>query len=79
MNKQPPGTVYPRERLREKPRATVQQVQEKISQLPGASLGGYMPLRGDFDVSCGWFIICATHTHETQLLPRLLLPRLLPR
>ena len=56
----PPGTAYPRERLREKPRATVQQVTEKINKLPGAALGGYMPLRGDFDVehdnevSDGW-------------------------
>ena len=56
----PPGTAFPRERLREKPRATVQQVTEKISKLPGAALGGYMPLRGDFDVehdndvSDGW-------------------------
>jgi len=25
-------------------------VQERIAQLPGASLGGFMPLRNDFDV-----------------------------
>ena len=46
----PPGTRCEREKLRDRPRATVQQVQEKISKLPGAALGGYMPLRGDFDL-----------------------------
>uniref|UniRef100_A0A7S2H024 Transcriptional adapter n=1 Tax=Octactis speculum TaxID=3111310 RepID=A0A7S2H024_9STRA len=45
-----PGVVYAREKLRDRPKASVQHIQEKISKLPGASLTGYMPLRGDFDV-----------------------------
>ena len=45
-----PGTPFTREKLRDRAKATVAQVQEKISKLPGSNLTGYMPLRADFDV-----------------------------
>jgi len=54
-----PGAACPREALRDLPRATIVQVNERISQLPGARLGGFLPLRGDFDVE---------HENDAELL-----------